>query len=150
MSSDQFNPQNPMTENELHLNEEKIDCSLKEYSDDPECILENDEIIFFVVHIFTTVMCLIGVILLLISIIKGNRLNSWKLYVIVSLCVFSWITLTLYQDYLDRHFIKKIYPDPNARSIYNGIQNLFHGLALFLTVILLAHLSDIQKTSRIF
>jgi hypothetical protein len=63
-------------------------------------ILETKNIIFMAVRCATLFICLVSLILVLVNIARGNRLKSWRLYFLVSMSVFSWVAMTLYQDHI--------------------------------------------------
>ena len=57
--------------------------------------------------------------------------------------------MTLYQDKIDEFCLFKIEElDPLLKSIYWCVRNFLHGLSLFLILILLAHLSDIENRGK--
>ena len=57
--------------------------------------------------------------------------------------------MTLYQDKIDEFCLFKIRElDPLMVSIYWCVRNFLHGLSLFLILILLAHLSDIENRGK--
>ena len=76
----------------------------------------------------------------------GNKLKSWPLYLFVSISVFLWVAMTLYQDKIDEFCLNKFEElEPLYVSIYVCIKNFLHGFCLFLILVLLAHLSDIEN-----
>jgi len=110
--------------------------------------LTTEGIIYMAVRCQTVFWCIVGIILLLVNIIRGNRLKSWRLYFLVSMTVFSWIGMTLYQDLFDYYFVQEVTHYPNPRSYYWCFRNLVHGLTLYLIILVLAHLSDLQHKSN--
>ena len=44
------------------------------------CEFQNNDIAFFVIRCLTLFSCLIGIILVLVNLFRGNRLKSWRLY----------------------------------------------------------------------
>ena len=78
----------------------------------------------------------------------GNKLKSWPLYLFVSISVFLWVAMTLYQDKIDEFCLNKFEElEPLYVSIYVCIQNFLYGFSLFMILVLLAHLSDIENRS---
>ena len=78
----------------------------------------------------------------------GNKLKSWPLYLFVSISVFLWVAMTLYQDKIDEFCLNKFEElEPLYESIYVCIQNFLYGFSLFMILVLLAHLSDIENRS---
>ena len=110
--------------------------------------LTTEGIIYMAIRCQTVFWCIVGLILLLVNIIRGNRLKSWRLYFLVSMTVFSWIGMTLYQDLFDYYFVQEVTHYPNPRSYYWCFRNLVHGLTLYLIILVLAHLSDLQHRSN--
>ena len=113
--------------------------------------LDVQEVVLMSLRCFTMLCCLIGLIAVLIHILRGNRLKSWPLYLVVAITIFLWIGLSLYQHYIEKHFVcqrqNKLFYNDNI-VYYNLIQNLMHGFSLFLVVLVLAHLSDRQLRSH--
>ena len=110
--------------------------------------LSTIDYIFMAIRCHTVFWCIIGLFLLLVNIIRGNRLKSWRLYFLVSMTVFVWIGMTLYQDYFDDYYVQEVTRYPNPRSLYWCFRNLAHGLTLYLIILVLAHLSDLQHRSN--
>ena len=52
------------------------------------CEFQNNDIVFFVIRCLTLFSCLIGIILVLVNLFRGNRLKSWRLYFLGSDFVF--------------------------------------------------------------
>ena len=52
------------------------------------CEFQNNDIVFFVIRSLTLFSCLIGIILVLVNLFRGNRLKSWRLYFLGSDFVF--------------------------------------------------------------
>ena len=135
-----FNPQNPQLLPDYDYSEEFLP---------PEDIkLELEDYIVFGVRILVVLLCLASLILILVNVARGNRLKSWRLYFIVGATVLAWIMTTLYHDCIDRFYIHFFVRDPQSRSIFWCFSNLFHGLSLYLVILLLAHLSDMQHRSH--
>ena len=44
------------------------------------CEFEDNPIVYFVIRCLTLFFCLIGIILVLVNLFRGNRLKSWRLY----------------------------------------------------------------------
>jgi len=113
--------------------------------------LDVQEVVLMSLRCFTCFLCLVGLMTVLIHIFRGNRLKSWPLYLVVVITIFVWIGLSLYQQYIEKHFVcqpqNRLYYNDNI-VYYNLIQNLLHGFSLFLVVLLLAHLSDRQHRSH--
>ncbi len=112
--------------------------------------LETEDIVFFALRCLTCFICLSGMGLVLVSIGRGNKLKSWRLYFLVALSVFSWLALTLYQDYIDFYFVGEVTNFPQSRSIYWCFRNFLHGFSLYMILLLMAHLSDMQHRSYWF
>ena len=110
--------------------------------------LSTQDIVLFAVRCLTVFLCILGLVLFLVNIGRGNRLKSWRLYFLVALTVFSWVGMTLYQDHIDQYFVQEVTRYPQPRSIYWCFRNLVHGLTLYLIILLLAHLSDMQHRSH--
>lgn len=140
VQQDRFNPQLPPQDNAFEDYEELYPKEEHE--------LVQEEIIFMSLRCLTVFLCIVGLVLLLINIGRGNRLKSWRLYFLVALTVFSWIGMTLYQDHFDYYFVQEVTRYPNPRSIYWCFRNLLHGLTLYLIILVLAHLSDMQHRSN--
>ena len=78
----------------------------------------------------------------------GNKLKSWPLYLFVTISVFLWVAMTLYKDKIDEFCLKKFEElELLYVSIYVCIKNFLHGFCLFMILVLLAHLSDIENRS---
>ena len=76
----------------------------------------------------------------------GNKLKSWPLYLFVTISVFLWVAMTLYEDKIDKFCLNKFDElEPLYVSIYVCIKNFLHGFCLFIILVLLAHLSDIEN-----
>ena len=59
------------------------------------CEFQNNDIVFFVIRSLTLFSCLIGIILVLVNLFRGNRLKSWRLYFLGSDFVFFKFSLSL-------------------------------------------------------
>ena len=79
-----------------------------------ECEFGDNDIAFFIVRCLTLFFCLIGMILVLVNIIRGNRLKSWRLYFTTALSVFAWVALTLYQDKVDEFCVQELLRSPGS------------------------------------
>jgi len=115
-----------------------------------ECEFGDNDIAFFIVRCLTLFFCLIGMILVLVNIIRGNRLKSWRLYFTTALSVFAWVALTLYQDKVDEFCVQELIRSPGTGAIYACFRNFVHGFSLYLILLLLAHLSDMQHRCQWF
>jgi len=126
--------------------------TVQEFTQDPICpdLDHSNDLPFFIVRCFTLFFCLVGIIIILVNLCRGNRLKSWPLYLFVTSSVFFWVAMTLYQDKIDEFCLFKFRDElePLALSIYVCVRNFLHGLSLFLILILLAHLSDIENRSK--
>lgn len=87
---------------------------------------------------------LIAYILVFVNVARGNKLKNWRLYSLVALTLFCWLSMAFYQDHIDEYFVHKVTIFPAPRSIYWCVRNLLHGITLFMIVLLLCHLSDFQ------
>lgn len=104
------------------------------------------DIIVVSVRCVIAFLCLIGTILVIVVTARSRqqRYKSWRLYILTSLLVLAWMCMSLYRDYIDLFWIQEIYRIPIRYTIYQCIQNLIQGLSLYVTVLLLSHLSDFQ------
>lgn len=83
-----INPQRPR---------EPLSPTLKDHEELYEaiCEFEDNQIVLFVIRCLTLFSCLIGILLVLVNLFRGNRLKSWRLYFLVAMSVFAWIAMTL-------------------------------------------------------
>ena len=139
---DNFDPRIPAVSDDFEDYEERYPKLEYELTDEDK--------IFFAVRCLTLLICFVGMILVLVNIARGNRLKSWRLYFLVAMCIFWWVGMTLYQDKVDTYWVQEVTRYPQPRSIYNCFQNFLHGLSLYLILLLLAHLSDMQHRSHWF
>jgi len=145
---DSFNPQAPLSP--------VLQSSEENYPPLEECQFEfkNDSyelnIALFAVRCLTTFSCLIGIILLLVNFIRGNKIKSWRLYFTTALSVLAWIAMTLYSDKIDYFCYEFLDRSLQTAAIYKCFQNFLHGFSLYLTLLLLAHLSDMQHRCHWF
>ena len=100
--------------------------------------------VFYVIRCLTLFSCLVGIILVLVNLFRGNKLKSWRLYFLVAMSIFAWVAMTLYSDKVDMPCVKYFVRNLGTRSIYACFQNFLHGFSLYLILLLLAHLSDMQ------
>jgi len=114
------------------------------------CEFQNNDIVFFVIRCLTLFSCLIGILLVLVNLFRGNRLKSWRLYFLVAMSVFAWVAMTLYQDKVDDLCVQELLRSPETGSIYRCFRNFLHGFCLYLILLLLAHLSDMQHRCQWF
>lgn len=135
-----FDPRIPVTED--------IQCEELYPKEDYE--LTKEEIIFFAIRCLTFFICVVSIVIVLVNIARGNKLKSWRLYFLVAMSVFSWIAMSLYQDNIDAYFVQEITRFPQPLSIYQCFRNFIHGFTLYLILLLLAHLSDMQHRSHWF
>lgn len=142
-SDQSFDPRRPTFEQDDFEDYEELHPKIYEE-------LETDDIIFFAIRCLTVFICLIGLIIVLVNVARGNKLKSWRLYFLVALSIFSWLAMTLYQDYIDEHFVKEVTRWPQSRSIYWCFRNFLHGFNIYLILLLMAHLSDMQHRSHWF
>ena len=138
---DNFNP-NPRIPTLLE------DNNAEEYHPDVPPEMTGQDYIIFAVRILNLILCLVSLILILVNVGRGNRLKSWRLYFMVGMTVFARLVLKLYSDYIDHFYVRFFIRDPQSRSIFECFNNLFHGLSLYLIILLLAHLSDMQHRSH--
>jgi len=151
-SQDQIDVLNPQIANNDNLELDQIESD----PIDPICRLnmkelsvENNDLAFFIVRCFTLFFCFIGIFVILVNICRGNRLKSWPLYLCVTMSVFCWIAMTLYQEKIDEFCLEKLKElEPLYITIYWAIRNFLHGFSLYLILILLAHLSDIENKRK--
>jgi len=118
------------------------------YPDDEKYELSGKDYIVFGVRILTLLLCLVSLILILVNIARGYRLKSWRLYSAAGLTTLAWIIMTLYHDCIDNFFLRFFSKDPQSLSIFWCFSNLLHGLSIYLIILLLAHLSDMQHRSH--
>ncbi len=85
----------------------------------------------------------VSYVLVFINVCRGTRLKNWRLYCVVSVCVFLWLGMALYVDHIDE-CTHLVHLSPQRASIYMCFHNLLHGLSLYLCLLLLSHLSDFQ------
>ena len=132
----------------LTVPNENIQC--EELYPKEEYQLSSNEIVFFALRCVTLFVCVVSIVIVLVNIARGNRLKSWRLYFLVAMSVFSWIAMALYQDNIDTYFVQEITRFPQPLSIYQCFRNFIHGFTLYLILLLLAHLSDMQHRSHWF
>lgn len=142
-SGSNFDPRNPILDQEEFEDYEELHPH--EFEE-----LEPNTIVLFAIRCLTVFVCLIGLILVLVNVSRGNKLKSWRLYFLVALSVFSWLAMTLYQDYIDEYFVGEVTRWPQSRSIYWVFRNFLHGFNIYLILLLMAHLSDMQHRSHWF
>ena len=104
---------------------------------------------FFIIRCVTLLCCLIGIILVIINLCRGNRLKSWRLYFLVATSVFGWIALTLYES-IDDLCVGFFARDESTKAIFYCFLNFLHGFSIYCTILLLAHLSDLQHRCQWF
>lgn len=142
LTQDALNPQ--IADNDNLLLDE-VEAKLEEICGE----LRDNDLAFFIVRCFALFFCLVGIIIILVNICRGNKLKSWPLYLFVSISVFLWVAMTLYQDKIDEFCLNKFEElEPLYVSIYVCIQNFLYGFNLFMILVLLAHLSDIENRCK--
>lgn len=124
------------------------DNDAEEYHPDLPPEMNGQDYIIFAVRILNLILCLVSLILILVNIGRGNRFKSWRLYFMVGFTVLARLALTLYLDCIDKFYVRFFIRDPQSLSIFMCFNNLFHGLSLYLVILLLAHLSDMQHRSH--
>jgi len=139
-SSPGFDPRNPTLSDKYDYEEF--------YPDDEKYELSGKDYIVFGVRILTLLLCLVSLILILVNIARGYRLKSWRLYSAAGMTTLAWIIMTFYHDCIDGFFLRFFIKDPQSLSIFWCFSNLLHGLSLYLIILLLAHLSDMQHRSH--
>ena len=70
-----------------------------------------------------------------------------KIRTLVAMSVFAWVAMTLYQDKVDNLCVQELLRHPENGSIYRCFRTFLHGFCLYLILLLLAHLSDMQHRS---
>ena len=70
-----------------------------------------------------------------------------KIRTLVAMSVFAWVAMTLYQDKVDDLCVQELLRSPENGSIYRCFRTFLHGFCLYLILLLLAHLSDMQHRS---
>ena len=70
-----------------------------------------------------------------------------KIRTLVAMSVFAWVAMTLYQDKVDDLCVQELLRYPENGSIYRCFRTFLHGFCLYLILLLLAHLSDMQHRS---
>ncbi len=60
---------------------------------------------------------LVAFVLVLVNVCRGTRLKNWRLYCVVSLCIFLWLSMGLYLDHVDE-CVHLIDVAPQRMSIY--------------------------------
>ena len=71
-----------------------------------------------------------------------------KIRTLVAMSVFAWVAMTLYQDKVDNLCVQELLRSPGTQPIYRCFRTFLHGFCLYLILLLLAHLSDMQHRSR--
>ena len=61
--------------------------------------------------------------------------------------VFAWVAMTLYEDKVDNLCVQELLRSPGTQPIYRCFRTFLHGFCLYLILLLLAHLSDMQHRS---
>merc|ERR1719266_2337435 len=89
---------------------------------------------FFIIRCVTLFCCLVGIILVLVNLCRGNRLKSWRLYILVATSVFVWIALTLYES-VDTICSGFLIRDASTFSIYYCFLNFLHGFSIYCTIL---------------
>jgi len=103
-----------------------------------------DDIIFMSVRCAAAVVTVVLIVLVFVSVGRGVRVKSWRLYLLTALTFFAWLSMSLYQDHFDKFYVHYLECNPQSRSNYECVRYLVHGLALFLVVLVLGHMSDFQ------
>jgi len=136
---------NPQIADNDNLLLDEVEAKLEEICGN----LRENDLAFFIVRCFALFFCLVGIIIILVNICKGNKLKSWPLYLFVTISVFLWVAMTLYHDKIDKFCLNKFDElEPLYVSIYVCIKNFLHGFCLFMILVLLAHLSDIENRCK--
>ena len=102
------------------------------------------DIVFMSLRCAITLVCAVLIVLTFVSLGRGVRVKSWRLYLLTAITLFAWLGLSLYQDHFDVHYVHYLLTDAQAESIYWCVRNLVNGLTLYLVVLLLSHMSDFQ------
>lgn len=110
--------------------------------------LETTDMVFLAARCVSLFLCLVSIVFVIVVVARGQRMKSWRLYLLVSFAILSWLALSLYQDHIDVYFVQELHRFPGPRSTYWCFRNLIHGLAIYLVLLLLAHLSDMQHRSN--
>ena len=106
--------------------------------------LTQEEILLMSARCVTFFLCFVELISIVVFIAKGQRFKGWPLYLFVTVIVFLWIGMTLFQDYIDHFFVQEIARSRQAVYIYWCVRNVIHGLALYLILLVLAHMSEMH------
>ena len=91
-----------------------------------------------------TLLCAVFIVLVFISVGRGIRVKSWRLYILTALVMFAWLALSLYKDHIDQHYVQEFLRNSQKRTVYDCVRNLVHGLTLYLIILVLSHMSDFQ------
>ena len=79
---------------------------------------------------------------------RGLRNNfKHKIRTLVAMSVFAWVAMTLYEDKVDNLCVQELLRSPGTQPIYRCFRTFLHGFCLYLILLLLAHLSDMQHRS---
>lgn len=106
--------------------------------------LETLDIILMSLRCAITLICAVLIVLIFVSVARGLRVKSWRLYLLTGMTLFAWLGMSLYQDHIDTYYTHFVYREAQTESIYRCVRNLVHGLTLYLIVLLLSHMSDFQ------
>ena len=63
---------------------------------------------------------------------------------------YNALPYVIFQDYIDQFFVWAVYYYPQPRSIFWCFRNLVHGLAIYMLILFLSHLSDFQGRRNSF
>ncbi|CAB4061084.1 SLC6A7 [Lepeophtheirus salmonis] len=105
------------------------------------------DLILFSIRIAVCLIFLVCTFYVLISgLFLHKYIKNWKLCLVTCGALSAWLGLSVYSDHIDEYWAGGFVIHYQTRnSIFQWFLNLFHGLTLFLTLLLLGHLADFQK-----
>ncbi|QQP50259.1 Uncharacterized protein FKW44_011202, partial [Caligus rogercresseyi] len=105
------------------------------------------DLVLFSIRIVTCIIFLFCTFSVLISgLILQKYIKNWKLCIVSCGALAAWLGLSVYSDHIDEYWAGGFLSHYHQRnSIFHWFLNFFHGLTLFLTLLLLGHLADFQK-----
>ena len=61
------------------------------------------------------VVTVVLIVLVFVSVGRGVRVKSWRLYLLTALTFFAWLSMSLYQDHFDKFYVHYLECNPQSR-----------------------------------
>ena len=72
-------------------------------------------VILMSVRCAVTVFTIAFIVLAFVSVIRGLRVKSWRLYLLTALTIFAWVAMSLYKEHIDVYYVRWLECDVQSR-----------------------------------